>query len=202
MFFHSLDLIVCIVKRHNTMSHPIRDKIRLSPIRLQSETAVVDNIRIGRQKVYTAVMCLGMELLLSTTKTTSVDGKSETTIDVLIQDRTATRKTNVIIPNVIIPFHYSLELYPLPYDNNNKQPPLRNDDNYFCETTETPVVIEFVRSLHYAGNHQQLLNDLRDEYLSDPANGFADENGHYQLFVRFTVSLDGPVEAESNYEIK
>ncbi len=39
-------------------------------------------------------------------------------------------------------------------------------------------------------------------YLSNPANGFANELGDYQLSIQFTVSLDAPIEPESRYEIK
>ncbi len=169
------------------------DDNNIEPLRcrLQSKTAVVNYIPKSQYKLNISFICCGLTLIIFSTERFLANGESETKIVVSIRDMKGT---------MLMPFHYSLELYPLPHNNNKI--PLRNDENYLCEITETPEIVTFSHCNYFSWYYREIQNGLRDEYLSDPANGFADENGHYKLFVRFTVSLDGPVETESNYEMK
>ncbi len=98
-------------------------------------------------------------------------------------------------------FHFALEVYPIPLDNDNI--PLRDETNYlYYATTEKVRMYSLMAGLLTGATENISDHDLYSGYLSDPANGFADAEGNFDLSIMFAVNFDEPIEPESCYVAK
>ncbi len=99
------------------------------------------------------------------------------------------------------PFYFALEVYPIPLNKNNI--PLRNKTNYFYYASDKKMKTHGLMGNVIMGELVSVTNHhLSIGYLSDPANGFADAEGNFDLSIMFAVNYNEPVEPELCYITK
>ncbi len=156
-------------------------------LRCDCKTQMVTNKAYERHRCYT-MMCCGIRLQVVVDK----------------NDDTFAQLFRMYVANVASDcnsFYTAVEVYPMPLDKDNI--PSRNDKNYLYYATTEKIQIHNTTIDTITGGIMLIRNHcLSVGFISDPANGFADAKGNFDLSVMFAVNFDEPIEPELCYAAK